>query len=183
MLAHFDFDKTLQASAYLLKKANEPMKYIKLLKLLYLADKEMLLTYGIVITCDQYCAMPHGPVLSRTYDLIKGVSLPESPAWNAYIEKIGKYFVNLTSDPGTEWLSEVDIETLDHVYEQYGSWGSKKIEIFTHEFPEWKNRPAAIRTSVPFTPIDILRENGKENIIPVYQEHIDIAKDLEWLNS
>ena len=183
MLAHFDFQKTLQASAYLLKKANAPMKYIKLLKLLYMADKEMLLQYGTVITCDQFCAMPHGPVLSKTYDLIKGVLLPESSAWNSYIKRTANYMVELIADPGIEDLSEADTDALDHVYEEFGNLDSNQIEQHTHEFPEWKNRPGAQNSSIPFTPVDVLRENGKKQLIPVYLEHLNIARALEWLNS
>lgn len=181
MLAHFDFQKTLQASAYLLKKANAPMKYLKLLKLLYIADKEMLLTCGIVITCDQYYAMPHGPVLSTTYDLIKGANLPESSIWRDYIKNVNDYQVELVKDPGVEELSEADTDTLDHVYDEYGRWTSRQIENFTHKFPEWKNRPDAVSTSVRFTPEDILRENDCEDLIPVYQEHINIAREFDLL--
>ena len=182
MLAHFDFQKTLQASAYLLKKANKSMPYLKLIKLLYIADKEMLLEHGIVITCDQYYAMPHGPVLSTTYDLIKGTGLPESSTWRTYIIT-DNYQVKLVNDPGIEDLSEADTDMLDQVYDKYGQWTSNRIENLTHDFTEWKNRPAAVSTSVLFTPEDILRENGCEDIIPAYQEHIEIAKELDMLFS
>ncbi len=182
MLAHFDFPKTLQASAYLLKKANAPMKYLKLLKLLYLADREMLLNHGLVITCDNYCAMKHGPVPSHTYDIIMGRDPVNCPEWNHFIQPTGNKCVELIIDPGIEELSEADTDYLDDVFNRYGSWNVWQVRDFTHTLPEWINRPEEKNTSsVPFTPIDILRENGCEDVIPVYQEHIDIARELDLL--
>lgn len=182
MLAHFDFKTTLQASAYLLKKANAPMEYLKLLKLLYLADREMLLKHGLVITCDNYCAMKHGPVPSYTYDIIKGDDSESCRIWNIHIKHCKKASVYLVKDPGIGWLSEADTDYLDDVYNKYGSWDIWDVRDFTHTLPEWINRSDEKYTSsVSFTPIDILRENGCEDLIPTYQEHIDIARELDLL--
>jgi uncharacterized phage-associated protein len=46
------------------------MAYIKLIKLLYLADREALLRWGRPITTDRHVSMPKGPVVSQIYDLI-----------------------------------------------------------------------------------------------------------------
>lgn len=65
MLAHFDFKKTLQSAAYLLKKNGGSMEIDKLLYLLYLADREMLLNHGLVITCDEYRMIPDQEKISE----------------------------------------------------------------------------------------------------------------------
>jgi len=46
------------------------MAYIKLIKLLYLADREALLRWGRPITTDCHVSMPKGPVVSQIYHLI-----------------------------------------------------------------------------------------------------------------
>lgn len=46
------------------------MLYIKLMKMLYFTEKEVWLCYGYSITCDEIFSMPHGPVLSHTYNMI-----------------------------------------------------------------------------------------------------------------
>ncbi len=46
------------------------MSYMKLIKLLYLADREALARWGRPITTDTYVAMKHGPVLSYILNLI-----------------------------------------------------------------------------------------------------------------
>lgn len=57
-----------QVAAYFLWKAKEPVKYIKLMKLMYLAEREFLLSHGSRLTGDELYSLPYGPVLSNTLD-------------------------------------------------------------------------------------------------------------------
>jgi uncharacterized phage-associated protein len=56
----------------LLELHGDRMEYVRLLKLLYIADREMMAEAGAPITGDRAVAMDHGPVLSHVYDLVKG---------------------------------------------------------------------------------------------------------------
>ena len=60
----FHFERALQASAYLLRLDRKKMSYLRLLKLLYIADREWLAETGESITGDRAYAMKQGPVLS-----------------------------------------------------------------------------------------------------------------------
>ena len=60
----FNFERALQASAYLLRLDGKRMGYLRLLKLLYIADREWLAETGESITGDRAYAMKYGPVLS-----------------------------------------------------------------------------------------------------------------------
>ena len=67
--------KTAQASAYLLHKAGGTMEHLKLMKLLYLADRLSWKEYDKSITGDEYYSLPYGPVPygiigSRTMQII-----------------------------------------------------------------------------------------------------------------
>ena len=85
----FDFEKALQAAAELLRhEPHQQMGRVRLMKLLYIADREALKEVGRPITCDSVVAMKHGPVLSRLYDIIKGQSL-ESPRFDEHIGQQG----------------------------------------------------------------------------------------------
>ena len=66
----FNEAKAAQAAARLLKKRGGKMAYMKLIKLLYLVDREALRRWGRPVTTDRYVSMDHGPVLSSTLDLI-----------------------------------------------------------------------------------------------------------------
>ena len=52
----FRFERALQSAAYLVKMAGGKDHYIRLLKLLYIAEREYLLTYGEMITGDKVVA-------------------------------------------------------------------------------------------------------------------------------
>ncbi len=52
----------MQAGAYLLRLDHRKLSYLRLLKLLYLADREWLAHNGESITGDQVFAIKHGPV-------------------------------------------------------------------------------------------------------------------------
>jgi len=56
------------------------MSYMKLIKLMYLADREALLRWGRPISTDRYVSMDKGPVLSRVLDLATDGDDPSRPA-------------------------------------------------------------------------------------------------------
>lgn len=68
----FDELKIAQATAYLLHKAGGTMEHIKVMKLLYLADRLSWQRYGYSISNDEYYSLPYGPVLSNTLNLMRG---------------------------------------------------------------------------------------------------------------
>ena len=70
----FDIKKAVQIINHLLKRNNGALNYTKLLKLLYVADKQALSQYDMTITGDTYVSMDHGPVLSEIYNLVMGRS-------------------------------------------------------------------------------------------------------------
>jgi len=68
----------------LLKQGGSPTSYLKLIKLLYLADRDALLRFGRPITTDCYVLTSQGPSLSQVSDLITVGSIVES-VWQHYI--------------------------------------------------------------------------------------------------
>ena len=148
----FNERKALAASTHLLARAGGRMPYMRLVKLLYLADRASFLEYGHPITGDRYVAMKLGPVLSTVYDRIK------EGEWGGLIRKV-RYDVRLV---GSEWidpLSEAEIDILDDVSgfcEKLDHW---KISNLTHELPEWKKAPNKINGDISVE--SILKALGK----------------------
>src|SRR4051794_10494791 len=71
MALPFDERKATEATSLLLMLRGNRMHYMKLIKLLYLADREALLRWGRPITTDTFVSMDYGPVVSTIYDLIR----------------------------------------------------------------------------------------------------------------
>src|SRR5208282_6704121 len=109
MSVHLPFNerKATEAAARLLKLRGGTMSYMKLIKLLYLADREALLRWGRPISTDRYVSMDKGPVLSRVLDLATDGDDPSRPAiWSEQIGEPVSYEVALKADPGSDELSE-----------------------------------------------------------------------------
>lgn len=128
------------------------MSYLRLLKLLYIADRESLKQTFRPIIGTRTVAMKNGPLHSEVLDLVKGQHSDE-PLWSNYVRKDG-YQVELTIDPGVSELSRFEIDLLVKTYEQFAPIDDWQLVENTHDFPEWdKNYPdKSINTSrtIPF---------------------------------
>lgn len=82
----FNERKAAAAAAFLLQEEAGTMDYMRLVKLLYLAERESLARLGHPIVGDAYYALDQGPILSRVLDLCKHES---SGAWATQIERSG----------------------------------------------------------------------------------------------
>ena len=161
----FDEARTAQAAAYLVGLNGGVMNYMVMIKLLYLSDRQSLIETGLTITGDHMVSMPHGPVLSRTLDLIKTPDGAERSPWHEYmLTRPGPREVKLRdSDPETDELSRYHLEILKGVYCAYGKMGKYKLRDWTHALPEWEDPKGSSR---PIEPETILTKAGvsKERI-------------------
>jgi uncharacterized phage-associated protein len=159
MIFRFNIAKTIQASAVLLKA--EParrMGRLRLLKLLYIADRETLAERARPITGDRPVAMDNGPVLTITYDLIKGQDYL-TPEWDKYIGRESRDVV-LLNEPGVGDLSRYEIIKLHDVARRFQDHDDWDVAEFTHTFSEWiKNKPSP-KSSNPIPIDDILAATG-----------------------
>ena len=169
----FRFERSLQAAAYLIKLAGGELPYIHLLKMLYIADREYLAEYGEMITGDRVCAMKHGPVLSCVLNLIRGRD-SRSDEWSVFIRTVPrKHVVRLERDPGTGKLCRASEARLRSVFERYGNLKPFEVVRLTHELPEWEVfYRENTSTAIPWK--EILRLQGKEEMIPVAMQSIDL---------
>ncbi len=167
-------DKTTQAAARLLLKGGGTMNYMKLMKLLYLADRESLLSLGRPITFDEYYSLKYGPILSATLELI---TLPNYSGvhsdWNATIERQGQYNVQLRQmgEIPNDQLSDAEEGILDQINEKWGHLNEWDLVEITHNVPEYRD-PEGSR--LPITIGHIMRASGLSA-----QEVQEYINDLE----
>ncbi len=158
----FNALKTVQVAAMFLGFHGGTMKYLGLLKLLYLGDRVALKRLDRPLTGDRYFSMDFGPVLSTTYDLIKNKPIPEAiDIWKNYIstrDKSSNYVVELLVNPGSDELSEEEEEIIREVYQKCGNYDRFELAELTHTLPEWQNPHG---TSIPIDVRDILKYLGK----------------------
>ena len=156
---HFKIDKTMQAiAAFLHFHGTKEMSYLRLLKLLYIPDRESLKETGRPITGDRIVAMEHGPVLSGVYDLVKGEHTAW-PVWSKFFKKNG-YRIELINDPGNGKLSKYEIGKLRALTEKYAEENEWDLIEIVHQFDEWK-RNAPGKSSKPIPLEHILEAVGR----------------------
>lgn len=148
-----DVEKTIQAVGVLLRsEPDHRMNYMRLIKLLYLADRRALQKTGKMITGDRVVAMERGPVLSGVYNLIRGEHIA-ARVWDEFIER-DEYNIRLTKRPDVEKLSRFEIETLQRVLDEFRSCDEWDMVRHTHELEEWKrNDPGSSSKPIPLRDI------------------------------
>ncbi len=170
----FDERKAAEAAALLLERHGGTMAYIKLIKLLYLADRQALIQTGRTITGDRMVSMDHGPVLSQVYDCHKS-GLAEGGPWQEYISPPSNYDVTLLASPKLRALSPYEVELVENVFKQFGHLRKWDLVDYMHTLPEWENPHGS---ALPIDARVILREAGKSD-----EEIEHIAAEVEALHA
>ncbi|EKN5942954.1 DUF4065 domain-containing protein [Yersinia enterocolitica] len=169
-------EKVAQMAAYLLLKRGGRMAYLKLMKLLYLANRQSLITFGHMMADDALYSLPHGPVMSNTLALMREKSGVSGKHWYRLLQTENHDLVlrddprNMDTDEVFDVLSRADIRILDDVYSKFGHMNRFELRDMTHLktlCPEWHD-PGHSR--LPIDKKEILISVGKskeevENII------------------
>ncbi|MEG5137656.1 MULTISPECIES: Panacea domain-containing protein [unclassified Microcoleus] len=159
----FHPEKAIEAAAVFLKLHGKPMKYLGLLKMLYIADRISLQRIEQPITGDRYVSMNYGPVLSGVYDLIKGNPIDNAlPLWSKFITRPeqNEHLVSLLNDPGNADLCEEEEEIIQEVYQAFGDLDPFLVAEWTHDLPEWQDPHGS---AIPIAVEDILKNVGKSD--------------------
>lgn len=160
----FDIDKAVAAAGYLTKRCGGEISSFVLLKMMYAAERDALAQWHRPITGDSFVSMKKGPVLSRTYNLVKGDVL----GTNSDMVKWSKYFspridnrIKLIAIPDLEFLSKREIKILEDAAKKISKLIKKKgliADALHKEWPEWKDPGKFGKGSVPLSLEDVLSE-------------------------
>jgi len=165
----FDEQKATEAAAYLLRLRGGKMSYLKLIKLLYLADREALGRWGFSVTNDRYVSMPHGPVVSNTYNLM--IDEGEKPFGSRFITPpLGQYELALTSEIcPVDKLSRAEEKLLTEIFARFGQMNRWELRDYTHSLPEWHDPSGS---SLPISIREILEAQNlpPEDIAAITRE-------------
>jgi len=159
---HFPFElaKAIQAMGVLHSSHGAGrVGYYRLLKLLYIANREYLMETGRPIVGGKNVAMDRGPLNSPIYSLIKGEH-PDSPIWCEYFTK-DKRHLYLNQNPGNDELSGREIKKLQAVSALLEELDDDEVGEVTHGFVEYRNNHTP-GTSTPIELDEVLVALGME---------------------
>ncbi len=173
----FNEIKTTQVVTLFLRKSGGNMNYMKLIKLLYLVDREALMLWERPLTGDTYVSMPKGPVLSNVLDIINNGENPKDNSyWYKYITTPSDFEIKLKRELiEQDALSKRELKLIEEIFEQFKEFDQWEMVEICHEMlPEWEE---VENTSKPIKIERILKEVNKS------KDEIDaIAEEISNLN-
>lgn len=172
----FKADKLVETMLYLARTGMELDQY-KVVKLIYLADREHFRRFRRPISFDRFVAMEYGPVASNALRVMKGENVAgiDRAALPFEIKKFDKlYFLNHPKrEIKREVFSKSDLKVLDEVVAQYGNCSFKQLYNLTHGHfaydRAWQNRHS---NAEPMRFEDFLDESAEKE---------EIVEDLEFI--
>lgn len=159
----FNERKAAQIAAFFIQQAGGTLNVLKLMKLLYLADREAMNRYDEPLTYDAMVSMKHGPVLSRVLECINGFQLDNvAGGWDEWISDRANHEVSLRktfSREDLDELSEADMQILHDVFAQFGHMNQWQLSEYTHDHcKEWQDPQDS---TLPISYRDVLLALGK----------------------
>lgn len=130
-------DKSINAILYIAKRIKRKDLH-KIFKVLYFADRDHLAKYGRAITNDIYIKMNNGPVPSRIYDIFKIVRgdsiFKDMNNYSELFEFESHYIIKPLKEADLDYLSESDVEELDHAIAKLEPLSFAEITRISHDF-------------------------------------------------
>jgi uncharacterized phage-associated protein len=163
----FNQEKATEAAIHLVNLRGGKMHHLKLVKLMYLADRKALLEIGKSISSDRHVSMAHGPVGSSFLRIISatpiGLTAERSSAFEQSFFRPSKIEIQLqpTIKSKQQKLSDRERKILDEVFEEFGHMNRWKIVEITHGYPEWADPEKEELNAIPIPPRDILKAGNK----------------------
>jgi uncharacterized phage-associated protein len=162
VISDFDFNpcKAGQVAAFFVSKEGGLLNVVKLIKLIYLANRAFMAAYDEPMFMDRFVSMPLGPVNSRTYECVNA----GAQGWDEFISDKANHDVGLARDVSSESdldeLSEADLEVLADTWKKFGHMDQWQLVKYTHDScPEWED-PYGSSSPIPYA--RIFKFLGKE---------------------
>lgn len=178
----FDEAKTTQVAARFLQLAGGALNVLKLMKLLYLAERRTLAEFAVPLTGDVLVSMHNGPVLSRTLKLINGELQKTSGDWYSTISDRADHLVSLKTEPSLGALSRADRRVIEETWHAYGHLNQWELVDYCHKhLPEWED-PGFSSTVIPLRRVLTAVGFGEEQIgaaLEALEEQAALAEGIE----
>lgn len=138
--------KAAQTIAYFAMREGGSINVLKVIKLVYLADRESLRSRGHPIQDEPRFSLPHGPINSTTLDHLNGAYRDNQPVWQKVLEARAGNNVGMANNDLTEadldMLSKRELSILNDVWNRLGHMDRFDLADWTHlpkNVAEWQD--------------------------------------------
>jgi uncharacterized phage-associated protein len=142
--------KAGQVAAFFAMREGGLINVVKLIKLIYLADRTFMGEYEEPMLMDRFVSMRLGPVDSRTYECVN----EGAEGWDEFISDRADHKVgvanNALSEEALDELSDADLEVLTQTWDKFGHMNQWELVKYTHDnCPEWED-PDGSSSPIPY---------------------------------
>lgn len=125
--------KAAQLCAHFALQESEMMDKLKLIKLIYLTERECLKEWHRPMLFDELFSLPHGPICSSTLNGIDG-AYPGSD-WNAYITRNGNKVVPTKKFTRADFdeVSDAEFDIVAQIWSKFGRYTASQLRNYTHQ--------------------------------------------------
>lgn len=160
--------------AHFVRKGGGCAEKLKLIKLLYLAERTSFQRRGRPMNFDSYFSLPHGPIASSA---LNGMDRElDAPEWDA-LAVAERKDVTIVGEVGDDRLSRADRKILDDVWERFGDMTASQIRNWTHancgEYVE-----VEMGSRLPIDVSEIMAQVGIENPDAMAREVRSLQTDI-----
>ena len=171
---------------YILGQMPQGMDYIHLFKILYFAQQKHLVTYGMPLLEDTFCARKHGPVPTLTYKVLKASEIGQSfdqQDMQDFLSGVkvelrdGHQMVMAIQKADMDELSKSDVQVLDEYINRLRDIDAFDLSDLSHDKAWLKAKRTADRT-------------GEDAKIPMYdiadaggatKEMLGVIRERQWI--
>ncbi|GBF27413.1 hypothetical protein MnTg02_02466 [bacterium MnTg02] len=174
----FEEQKAAQISAFFAAKNGGSIEKLKLIKLIYLSEREFVSQHGHPMLFDELYSLPHGPICSSALDGIN--QNLTNDVWKVNISKEQKNDIEtkLTADTENfDHISKAEYAVLCSIWESFGFMTSNQLRNYTHKnCPEYtevekgKRMPISYRDLFEALDFDD-PENSEDRIMDTRRAH------------
>ena len=141
----FQEKKAVAMAARIVANQGGSISHIKLMKLMYLAERKRLAEKGSPITGSRLVNMAKGPVLSEAYDCMKPKRNSHMPSqcgdeWRKVLSPIASETIHLKKTASVpRALTPPETEAIDSVLAEFGHFTPEQLIDYTYDLPEYED--------------------------------------------
>lgn len=175
---------------YFARKKDGQINKMKVIKLIYFADRYHIRKYGRPVIGDKYWAMKLGPVASYTLHAAEFNTKLERDCLR-YAKKFLSHIkgdvkiLNIVSKDKVDLnvFSQTDIEALETVFKEFGDKDQFELADIAHKYPEWLKHKKEIevekkrRVEMNYLDFFVNPKIDGSHIFNLSKEHLELARD------
>lgn len=180
-LVGFKSDKAAQIAAFF--AAHQPgIEKLKLIKLIYLAERAFLAQHGHPMLYDELFSMKDGPVCSAALNGINGRI--DTDKWTKFISMKSNRYVKANLGADRDLLDEVsdaELAVLNNIWDEFGHMSASQIRKWTHDnCPEYTEIDHG---RVPISYASVFKALGENQLASELEKRINYSRKVDSLLS